>query len=285
MIWSVQQFFYSGLVVCLFSIFGTKIPTDKALEIVMRSIGNKVLWSQGDSVSRVLPIDISENKEIYTISFEKSIDITSDSLYDIVTKELAKVDVHAFIAELKQCQTNEVVLAIIHYQPNDSIQPCGGRQTPSGCYQIVITLTNKKVGIYTILPPLFVVLFGLVFFYVKKNKSKNSGSDVIDTADDSDLIQLGIYSFYVNDLKLKKGEETIILTDKEAKLLSLFVHAINQNLTREKLMAEIWGESGVMVISRNIDVLVSKLRKKLIEDERIKITNVHGVGYKMEIGT
>ncbi len=33
----------------------------------------------------------------------------------------------------------------------------------------------------------------------------------------------------------------------------------------------------------DIDVLVSKLRKKLSKDEDIKITNVHAVGYKLEV--
>jgi DNA-binding response OmpR family regulator len=49
-------------------------------------------------------------------------------------------------------------------------------------------------------------------------------------------------------------------------------------------MNEIWAESGVLVVSKNLDVLVSKLRKKLIHDDKIKISNVHGVGYKLEIG-
>ena len=45
-------------------------------------------------------------------------------------------------------------------------------------------------------------------------------------------------------------------------------------------MKEIWADSGLIVVSKNLDVLVSKIRKKLSRDERIKITNVHGVGYK-----
>jgi DNA-binding response OmpR family regulator len=38
-----------------------------------------------------------------------------------------------------------------------------------------------------------------------------------------------------------------------------------------------------MVVPKNLDVLVSKLRKKLSLDENIKIINVHGVGYKLEV--
>jgi DNA-binding response OmpR family regulator len=48
-------------------------------------------------------------------------------------------------------------------------------------------------------------------------------------------------------------------------------------------MKEIWEDEGIVVISRNVDVLVSKLRKKLIDDNSIKIINVPGRGYKFII--
>jgi DNA-binding response OmpR family regulator len=48
-------------------------------------------------------------------------------------------------------------------------------------------------------------------------------------------------------------------------------------------MKEIWEDRGLVVISRNVDVLVSKLRKKLSFYPAIKITNVHGRGYRLTI--
>jgi DNA-binding response OmpR family regulator len=48
-------------------------------------------------------------------------------------------------------------------------------------------------------------------------------------------------------------------------------------------MKEIWENEGIVVISRNVDVLVSKLRKKLSDDKAIKFINVHGRGYKFVI--
>jgi DNA-binding response OmpR family regulator len=87
----------------------------------------------------------------------------------------------------------------------------------------------------------------------------------------------------------------IIPTDEIAKALARF-HApqtfrceglapenINQIVEREKLMKEIWEEKGVVVISRNVDVLVSKLRKKLSYDNSIKFINEPGRGYKLII--
>jgi DNA-binding response OmpR family regulator len=75
----------------------------------------------------------------------------------------------------------------------------------------------------------------------------------------------------------------IPLSEKETKSLKIFAENLNQVIEREKLMKEIWEEEGLVVISRNVDVLVSKLRKKLSEDNSIKISNVHGIGYKLMI--
>ena len=35
---------------------------------------------------------------------------------------------------------------------------------------------------------------------------------------------------------------------------------------------------------RSLHVFITKLRRKLSEDERIRITNVRGVGYKLIVG-
>jgi DNA-binding response OmpR family regulator len=46
-------------------------------------------------------------------------------------------------------------------------------------------------------------------------------------------------------------------------------------------MKELWENDGVLVITRNVDVLISKLRKRLSADPSVKIVNVPGKGYKM----
>ena len=50
----------------------------------------------------------------------------------------------------------------------------------------------------------------------------------------------------------------------------------------EKINKKVWEDNGVFV-GRSLDTYISKLRKKLQDDDRIKITNIHGVGYKFEI--
>lgn len=82
---------------------------------------------------------------------------------------------------------------------------------------------------------------------------------------------------------VKNGHHTITLSENETKALEIFIQHINQVVEREKLMKEIWEDKGLVVISRNVDVLVSKLRKKLTADQSIKIVNVPGRGYKFII--
>ena len=101
--------------------------------------------------------------------------------------------------------------------------------------------------------------------------------------DDTDYIQLGSFRFYTTNNVLTSETKTITLSEKETKALKIFAENINQIVEREKLMKEIWEDEGIVVISRNVDVLVSKLRKKLSDDNSIKFINVHGRGYKFMI--
>jgi DNA-binding winged helix-turn-helix (wHTH) protein len=82
---------------------------------------------------------------------------------------------------------------------------------------------------------------------------------------------------------LKIEHKTIALSEKEAKALKIFAENINETVEREKLMKEIWEDEGIVVISRNVDVLVSKLRKKISDDNSLKFINVPGRGYKFII--
>ena len=56
----------------------------------------------------------------------------------------------------------------------------------------------------------------------------------------------------------------------------------NQVIKREELMKKVWEDNGV-IVGRSLDTYISKLRKYLKDDDTIKLTNVHGVGYKLEV--
>jgi len=93
---------------------------------------------------------------------------------------------------------------------------------------------------------------------------------------------LGKFLFDVKDQRLLLGSEVTSLTDKECKVLELLSNNFGELIPRETLMQKVWINEGV-ITGRSLDMFVSKLRKKLSRDPELRITNVHGKGYKLEI--
>ena len=56
----------------------------------------------------------------------------------------------------------------------------------------------------------------------------------------------------------------------------------NQIVKRDILVKKVWEDNGV-IVGRSLDTYISKIRKKLKDDDSIKIVNIHGVGYRLEI--
>ncbi len=95
-------------------------------------------------------------------------------------------------------------------------------------------------------------------------------------------ILIGRFQFLPNENKLMLETKEISLSKKEVELLSLFVENPNKIIKREELSKKVWEDHGVFV-GRSLDTYISKLRKKLNDDDTIKLTNVHGIGYVLEI--
>jgi DNA-binding response OmpR family regulator len=102
-----------------------------------------------------------------------------------------------------------------------------------------------------------------------------------------ELTALGKFLFDVKGQRLLSmaigmQREVINLTDKECKVLELLNNNFGELIPRETLMQKVWLDEGV-ITGRSLDMFVSKLRKKLSGDPELKITNIHGKGYKLEI--
>ncbi len=101
-------------------------------------------------------------------------------------------------------------------------------------------------------------------------------------ADQHTKFELGTFVFDPdNQLLIRKGKEQS-LTTKEAKLLRLLCLHKNQTLTRETATKVIWGDDDYFM-GRSMDVYIAKLRKYLKAEPQIKINNVHGVGFRLEV--
>ena len=96
------------------------------------------------------------------------------------------------------------------------------------------------------------------------------------------MIPIGGYHFDKRNTELLIEHQKIELTSKEADLLLLLYNSANITVERELILNIVWGDEGDYV-GRTLDVFISKLRKKLEFDAKVKIVNIRGVGYKLVI--
>ena len=95
-----------------------------------------------------------------------------------------------------------------------------------------------------------------------------------------DEFSLGHFTFDYPNLILRHPDGDKSLTKKEAELLRMLCLHKDQVLTREMALTVVWGSDDYF-LGRSMDVFITKLRKYLSKDERVKIMNVHGVGFKL----
>jgi len=97
----------------------------------------------------------------------------------------------------------------------------------------------------------------------------------------AEIIKIGNYLFDFPKQTLQyKEEEKTQLTHREAHLLFHLIKNKNEVLERSLILNKLWGNDDFFN-ARSMDVFITKLRKKLNQDETIQIVNVRGFGYKL----
>ncbi|MBX2897497.1 MAG: winged helix-turn-helix transcriptional regulator [Cyclobacteriaceae bacterium] len=256
----------------------SKFP-EKEIAIALRNVGHRLLLHAGDSTSRVLPVkQLTEGT--YRLEFKSAFAFVPDSLVSIVQQSLEATPVPLnYTVNVLECNTEVIVYGFqIGNDEQTTLVPCLGREQPEGCYVVVLSFLQpapeKKTYLFA-LALVSLVVTGFVGWAYSKNKN------ILTQAP---TFIIGKYEFYVDQRKLTFEKTTVELSDKETQLLQLFAQHINQPVAREVLMKEVWHDNGVL-ISRSLDVFVSRLRKKLKDDSAIQILNVHGMGYKLIINS
>ena len=252
----------------------------KHTELLVRTVGHQVLLHAGDSTSRVLPVNkIGENS--YELQFENEFAFKPDTLVSIVRKSLVKEGSPLnFVVNVMECQTQEMVYGFEIQSTYSDIEPCLGRTQPRGCYAIQITFfnTNEESAFSSFQYVSLFALLGLGCLALVINpilKSRGITTKKIAPKTISRFI------FNEEQGRLELDDQKISLTSKEAKILKILLDNANRLVDRQYLVKEIWENEGV-ITGRSLDVFISKLRKKLSLDPSVKITNVHGRGYKLE---
>jgi two-component system, OmpR family, response regulator len=103
-------------------------------------------------------------------------------------------------------------------------------------------------------------------------------------ADEAHLIKFGNSILDTVNHALHTGGVETALTFRESKLLQLFYQHKNKLLERDFILKSVWGDD-VIIVGRSIDVFVSRLRKLLKDNPSVKFTNVHSVGYRLDIAS
>lgn len=109
---------------------------------------------------------------------------------------------------------------------------------------------------------------------LKRNEELNKESANIE-------FDLGQYHFNPKLRELSKNGESQTLSPKENELLRMLAEYKNDLLPRDIALKKIWG-SDTYFNGRSMDVYIAKLRKYLKDDENIKISNIHGSGFRLE---
>ena len=274
------------LTITVFGLLNFSSPKDEnedfsnRVKVALREVGNQLLLSQKDSSSLVLPIkEITENR--FSISFEKELSFEPSTLVTIVRTVFEKGSLSKnYRVEVIRCSDAEVAYSYeIHELEAQTIIPCAGRFLPSNCYLVEVNFLEETSQSKTWLLYIFIPLVLGVFYRLFFNKDK---TELIKEVETQKHTTLGSFLFYPEQNKLVKKAFEIPLSKKECELLEIFVANPNQVIKREELTKKVWEDNGVFV-GRSLDTYISKLRKKLQEDESIKLTNVHGVGYKLEL--
>jgi len=263
----------------------------KRVNLTIREIGHHLLLQAGDSSSRILPVT-EKSEGVFLLEFEDEFGFKPDTLVALTQRFLAKTDLSDYTVTVHECHKTDIVYGFQISPPTNNIQPCNGRSQPKGCYTIEIAFANfndftsdyATVGL-VLGGFLFISMIMLVVKASKRNRlapGKNeSQRDSVDITNPA-LPTLGGFAFDRDNQKLILGNETIVLTEKECKILELLNRNFGRLTSREVLIQEVWINEGV-ITGRSLDMFVSKLRKKLGADPELRITNIHGKGYRLEV--
>ena len=93
------------------------------------------------------------------------------------------------------------------------------------------------------------------------------------------IFSIGNYSFNSVTQQLSFSGSSIELSHRESEILKRFCDNIDEVVSTQSLLIELWGDDSFFN-SRSLQVFITKLRHKLSKDERIRIINNRGIGYK-----
>jgi DNA-binding response OmpR family regulator len=100
----------------------------------------------------------------------------------------------------------------------------------------------------------------------------------------SHLVEVGVFRL---DTLMKTAtirDKAVDLKPKEFDIAAMLFQNVGQLITREKIMAAVWGRE-LMMTSRTLDTHMSQVRTKLQLklDNNVRLTTVYTIGYRLDV--
>jgi hypothetical protein len=270
-----------------------QIDFSQKVNLALRQTAHRLLKQAGDSTSRIAPIKQTQ-ENTYLVELGHSFNY--DSLPTFLQKSFVERGIQdKYEVAVWDCSVRQLILGYtsVDVSKNKDI-PCQGRDQTAGCLNFTVTFTEqtsfwaKNMGIWFILGGLFLSAFAAsayFFFLNSKKKEKAKEETTLENniqIDETHLLQVGKSVFDTRNQTFTTDAIVQKLTSRESKLLQLFCKHPNELLDRDFILKSVWEDEGVLV-TRTVDVFISRLRKILKDDESLKITNVHSRGYRFEV--
>ena len=250
------------------------------INLALRRTADGLLRNAGDSTSRIPAIEQTKDGK-WQVRLEQTFS------YELLPVLLHKsLELHgitqSYDVTVRRCDDGTIDLGYNYMDfMSKSGVACGGREMPKGCHYIEIAFLNVQNinNLWLKQGAGFFLLFSSLagFWLFNRKKSKTLLSEISDT----DWVEFGHSRLDVANQILICSGIRHTLTYRETKLLMLFATHSGQLLERDYIIQQVWADEGVLV-GRSVDVFVSRLRKKLVNDPTIGLAVVHGIGYRLE---
>ena len=95
-----------------------------------------------------------------------------------------------------------------------------------------------------------------------------------------EVYEVGAYLFTPRTQRLRHNGTETELSHRESEILRRLCEHQDQVVDMRDVLLDLWGDDSFFN-QRSLHVFITKLRHKLSKDERIRIVNVRGIGYKL----
>jgi DNA-binding winged helix-turn-helix (wHTH) protein len=265
------------------------------IHLALRRTAHLLLKQAGDSTSRIAPVKQTGDRA-YLVQLDHAFNY--DSLPSFLRQILDYQQImQPYDVAVRRC--NDAGLLLLGYSSPDYLTnkdvPCFGREQTKDCLNFSVTFKDPSVKkantayLWLILGNFLVLALTTVVYFFLKNRDKTQPitpsvtTDSVEKTAETHVIYTGKTVFDTRNQTLRLNNVEQKLTFQEAQLLQLFCQHKNALLERNFLLKTVWNDDGVL-ITRSLDVFVSRLRKLLKSDDSLKIVNVHNRGYRLETG-